>query len=230
MNYNMTSNGAFPLVVFEMNQDEKLKIESGSMAYHNNLVELKGKTNSSSSGASGLIKAFGKSVVTGESMLITEVRCTENGGKIAIAPKSIGAIKELNITEENWRLNDGAFLACDDTVSYKLKKQSLGKAILGGTGGLFVMETYGEGTMLINCFGDMIELEVEPDKPLVIDNEHVLAWTHDLDYTIKSASGTFGFMSGEGLVNEFNGKGKVLVQTRNLSGLASLLSKFLPGK
>jgi len=36
-------------------------------------------------------------------------------------------------------------------------------------------------------------------------------------------SGTFGFTTGEGLVNRFMGEGKVYIQTRNLSSLASAL-------
>ena len=45
---------------------------------------------------------------------------------------------------------------------------------------------------------------------------------------IKAASGMFGFTTGEGVVNEFVGKGKLLIQTRNISGLAGLIRPFIP--
>ncbi|MEQ2561551.1 AIM24 family protein, partial [Sutterella wadsworthensis] len=77
-------------------------------------------------------------------------------------------------------------------------------------------------------FGDIIELEVTPNLPLTVDNNHVLAWSSDLDYNIEIASGTFGFTTGEGLVNTFRGSGKVLIQTRNIASLASEISKFIP--
>ena len=98
----------------------------------------------------------------------------------------------------------------------------------GGTGGLFVMETQGEGDVLIAAFGDILELEVAQGSPITIDNEHVVAWDASLDYAIRVASGTFGFTSGEGLVNEFTGNGKVYIQTRNVHNLADALRPFFP--
>jgi uncharacterized protein (AIM24 family) len=106
-------------------------------------------------------------------------------------------------------------------------RQDVGKAIFAGTGGLFVMETSGTGDLLISSFGDIVELTVEPGKPLTVDNEHVLAWSADLDYNIRIASGMFGFTSGEGIVNEFNGSGIVYVQTRNVRNLAESLQNYL---
>ena len=73
-----------------------------------------------------------------------------------------------------------------------------------------------------------LELEVSPGSPVTVDNEHVVAWDASLDYSIRVASGTFGFTSGEGLVNEFNGNGKVYIQTRNIHNLADALRPFFP--
>ena len=109
-----------------------------------------------------------------------------------------------------------------------MKSQDLGKAVFGGTGGLFVMETQGEGDLLVSAFGDILELEVTEDRPLIIDNEHVVAWESTLDYHLEIASGTFGFTTGEGIVNNFSGHGKVLIQTRNLHSLADAIRVFIP--
>ena len=111
-----------------------------------------------------------------------------------------------------------------------MKKQELGKAIFGGTGGLFVMETEGTGEVLVSAFGDLLELEVRDDRPLTVDNEHVVAWDADLDYELAIASGTFGFTTGEGIVNNFHGNGKVLIQTRNLHSLADAVRVFIPAQ
>jgi uncharacterized protein (AIM24 family) len=139
-----------------------------------------------------------------------------------------GAIRELQLdSNSQWRIADNAFLACESTVSYEMKKQSIGKAIFAGTGGLFVMETKGHGKMLINSYGDLLQLQVNGNEPLIVDNTHVVAWSSTLNYNIRAASGTFGFKSGEGLVNEFNGVGSVFVQTRNIQSLGVILSPFI---
>ena len=231
MKYTKTQSSVFPLVDVTLNQGEQIRIERGSMAYHNGDVTLEGKMNSNGSGGlGGALKAIGRSIVSNESIFITTVTSQKDGAVIGIAPKNPGAVMELTVGPQQWRINDGAFLACDDTVSYDVKTQSLGKAVFAGTGGLFVMETTGQGMMLINAYGDILEFELDGTKPFVVDNTHVVAWSATLDYNIKIASGTFGFKTGEGLVNEFNGVGKVLVQTRNVQSLADMLAPFMPSK
>lgn len=229
MNYELSSGTAYPLVNLTLAKGEQIKIEHGSMVYHNGEIELEGKMNSNGKkGLGGMLSAMGRSMTSGESFFISHVTGLTDNAKIAIAPPSIGSITELEIGgNRNWLLNTGVFLACDDSVSYNMVRQKVSKALFGGTGGLFVMETSGQGTMLVTSFGDLIELDLDGNQPFIIDNEHVVAWESNLSYAIKVASGTFGFTTGEGLVNEFHGAGKVLIQTRNLQGLAGTLSPFI---
>jgi len=228
LNYTLTQSTAFPLAEITLSKGEEVQIEHGSMVYHQGGVTLEGKMNSSEGGFGGLVKAIGRSMVSGESFFITRAKGLNDGAKIAIAPAAPGAIRELQLGEQQWRLNDQAFLACDAGVTYEIKRQSLGKAIFGGTGGLLVMETKGTGSVLINSYGDIQELQVESSNPLIVDNTHVVAWSSTLDYNIKIASGTFGFTTGEGLVNEFHGTGTVLIQTRNIKSLADEINPFIP--
>ena len=109
-----------------------------------------------------------------------------------------------------------------------MKSQNIGKSLLGGTGGFFIMQTQGEGDILVSSFGDILPLEVTPGHPITIDNEHVVAWDASLSYDIHIASGLFGFTTGEGVVNEFRGSGTVLIQTRNIHNLADAIRPFLP--
>lgn len=228
MRYTVTDSHVFPLVEVSLDRGEQILLERGAMVYHNGLVSIEGKMNSNGAGGlGGVVKALGRSMVSGESMFITTATGTENGGKIGIAPGTPGIIRALDIGAEHWRLNDSAFFACDTTVSYAMKRQSVGKAMFGKTGGLFVMETQGNGTMLVSTYGDVIELDLDGSRSITVDNTHVVAWTSSLDYDIKAGSGIFGFKTGEGLVNEFRGRGKVLVQTRNVEALAGILSPYI---
>ena len=228
MNYTVTQSTAFPLAEITLSQGEEIQIERGCMVYHSGDVTLEGKMNSGGSGGlGGLVKALGRSVVSGESVFITRATGMSNGAKIAIAPGAPGAIRELILGAQQWRIRDQAFLACDAGVSYEMKRQSFGKALFGGTGGFFIMESRGSGSMLVSSYGDILELQLSGTKPFVVDNTHVVAWSTTLDYDIKVASGTFGFTTGEGLVNEFRGSGTVLIQTRNVQALAGMLQPFI---
>lgn len=228
MKYQIQGDSDCPLVYVELQKNETIKMERGSMAYLSN-IEIVGKMNSNKKGVGGLLSAVGRSLTSGESMFITHAKGLSDGAYIGIAPSVPGKIQCLRVdASHQYRLNTGAFLCCDESVEYVMKSQSVGKALFGGTGGFFVMETQGQGDVMINAFGDLLTIPVSPDHPVTIDNEHVVAWDANLDYDIHIASGAFGFTTGEGLVNEFHGSGNVLIQTRNIHNFADALEKFLP--
>lgn len=227
MNFNILGDSDCPLVQINLKQGEQVKLERGCMAYVSN-VNLEGKMNTSKKGLGGVLSAIGRSMTSGESFFITQATGLSDSSFVGIAPSIPGKIHRLFVGQKQYRLNTGAFLACDTSVSYAMKSQDLGKAIFSQTGGLFVMETSGQGDVLVSSFGDLLEMQVTPDRPLTIDNEHVVAWDASLNYTIRVASGPLGFTTGEGLVNEFHGLGTVLIQTRNLHNLADSLRVFFP--
>ena len=224
MRFVLTGDSDCPIARLALSRGESVKIENGSMVYSRG-VEISGGLNSKKKGLGGVLGAIGRSITSGESMFIT----TATGTEIAIAPPIPGKIVNLQVGgQQQYRLNTGAFLACDATLDYTMVNQGLGRAVFGGTGGLFVMETNGTGTILVSAFGDILSLDVTPESPLVVDNEHVVAWDASLNYNIQVASGMFGFTTGEGVVNSFNGYGRVYIQTRNLQNLAQAMHPYLP--
>lgn len=228
MNFTMTNSTVFPLVEVTLQKGEEIKIESGAMVYHDGNVKLEGKMNSNGAGGiGGALKALGRSMTSGESFFVTSATGLASGAKIGLAPGAPGMIRELQLGAEQWRLNDGAFFACDTSVQYTMQRQKLSGAVFGGTGGLFVMETQGSGNMLISSYGDILEIKLDGTRPFIVDNTHVVAWTTSLQYNIKVASGMFGFTTGEGLVNEFHGSGTVLIQTRNIQALGGMVAPYV---
>lgn len=228
MRFVLTGDSDCPIVRIALAQGESVRTESGSMVYSRG-VEITGGLNTKKKGLGGVFSAIGRSITSGESMFITTATGTAADGEIAVAPPIPGKIVELKLDgAHQYRLNTGAFLACDEGVDYTMVNQGITKALFGNTGGLFVMEVHGEGSLLVSAFGDLLALDVTPGEPLVVDNEHVVAWDADLEYHIEVASGMFGFTTGEGLVNTFNGSGRVYIQTRNLANLAQAMHPYLP--
>ena len=228
MRFVLTGDSDCPIARLALSRGESVKIENGSMVYSRG-VEISGGLNSKKKGLGGVLSAIGRSITSGESMFITTATGTVDDGEIAIAPPIPGKIISLQVGgQQQYRLNTGAFLACDATLDYTMVNQGLGRAVFGGTGGLFVMETNGTGTILVSAFGDILSFDVTPESPLVVDNEHVVAWDASLNHNIQVASGMFGFTTGEGVVNSFNGYGRVYIQTRNLQNLAQAMHPYLP--
>lgn len=228
MRFTLTGDSDCPIARIALSEGESVRTESGSMVYSRG-VEISGGLNSKKKGIGGVFSAIGRSITSGESMFITTATGVASSGEIAVAPAVPGKIVELKIDPANrYRLNTGAFLACDESVEYTMVSQGLSKALFGNTGGLFVMEVEGAGSLLASAFGDILALDVTPGEPLTVDNEHVVAWDAALEYHIEVASGMFGFTTGEGLVNTFTGAGRVYIQTRNLANLAQAMHPYLP--
>ncbi|OUO45230.1 TIGR00266 family protein [Olsenella sp. An285] len=228
MKFVLTGDSDCPIARIALAQGESVRTESGSMVYSRG-VEITGGLNTKKKGLGGVLSAIGRSITSGESMFVTTATGTQSNGELAIAPPIPGKIMELHVdAAHQYRLNTGAFLACDESVDFTMVNQGITKALFGNTGGLFVMELQGEGSVLASAFGDVLALDVVPGEPLTVDNEHVVAWDAGLDYHIEVASGIFGFTTGEGLVNTFTGSGRVYIQTRNLANLAQAMHPYLP--
>lgn len=228
MNYTIDKQMQFPLVNIELEPGEKAYIQRGSMVYHSTSIELNTKVNGSGSGLGKLIRAVGRSMTSGESFWITEAQAHKETGTLAIAPALPGEVLPLQLGEKQYRINDGKFLAMDGSASYSMKKQSIGRAIFSGTGGFFVMTTSGDGTILCNAYGSIKKITLDNDE-ITIDNNHVVAWSTDLDYDIHFDNGFIQSLgTGEGIVNTFKGSGEIYIQSLNLETFAGILNEVIP--
>lgn len=227
MNYTISSNENFPLVEIALERGESAYIQRGSMVYHTPSVRLNTKLNAQGSGLGKLIKAVGRSMVSGESAFITQAISSADDGRLAIAPSMPGQVIALELGVEQYRLNDGAFLAMDGAAHYTLERQSVGRALFGGQGGFFVMTTQGQGVLLANAFGSIKKISLV-NQEMTIDNAHVVAWSTRLDYNIHLENGWLQSVgTGEGVVNTFRGTGDIYVQSLNLETFASHLGAFV---
>ncbi|WP_422803994.1 TIGR00266 family protein [Streptococcus sp. FT1-106] len=227
MKYTIDSNMQFPLVEISLEAGETAYIQQGSMVYHTPSVTLNTRLNGRGSGLGKLMGAIGRSFTSGESMFITQAISNADDGKLALAPSMPGQVIALDLGTKQYRLNDGAFLALDGSAQYKMERQSVGRAFFGGQGGLFVMTTEGEGTLLANSFGSIKKLELNGGS-ITIDNAHVVAWSKDLNYDIHLENGFLQSIgTGEGIVNTFHGYGEIYVQSLNIETFSRVIGNHI---
>lgn len=227
MKYTIDNTIQFPLVEIALEAGEFAYIQQGSMVYHTPSVRLTTKLNGRGAGLGKLLGAVGRSMVSGESMFVTQAVSDANDGVLALAPSLPGQVIALELGEKQYRLNDGAFLALDGSAQYSMERQSVGRALFGGQGGFFVMTTEGQGTLLANAFGSIKKIELN-NQEITIDNAHVVAWSRDLDYDIHLENGFLQSIgTGEGVVNTFRGTGEIYVQSLNLQTFAGQLQNYI---
>jgi uncharacterized protein (AIM24 family) len=112
-------------------------------------------------------------------------------------------------------LEDGLFLACDNTLQHHVVSRSnLSSAVLGGEG-LFNLSLTGNGIAVLESPVPQQELVMFQlqDDCVKIDGNMAIAWSGSLDFTVeKSTKSLIGSaMSGEGFVNVYRGTGSILM-------------------
>lgn len=227
MTYRIDSKMQFPLVEIFLEAGQSAYIQRGSMVFHTPSVTLNTKLNAKESGLGKFFKVVGRSMTSGESALITQAISNADDGRLAIAPATPGQIIALELGVKQYRLNDGAFLALDGSAQYTMERQSLGRAFFGGQGGLYVMSTQGQGTLLVNSFGSIQKIELKQEE-MTIDNAHVVAWSSTLDYQIHVENDFLQSMgNGEEVVNTFSGSGEIYIQSLNIETFAQVIGGHL---
>ena len=84
----------------------------------------------------------------------------------------------------------------------------------------------GPGQIWFGSYGGLVEKEI--DGEYIVDTSHLVAYEPQIKLKLQLAGGLFSsFFGGEGLVTRVEGKGKIWIQTRSLSGLAGWINPRL---
>ena len=171
----------------------------------------------------GFLRALVRKITGGESLFVGEYSC-DREGEVAFSPARPGTVMQRTMAGDTITLTGGSFFACTPGIELSTKFGGL-KSMFSGEG-LFFMECSGTGELFFNSFGSIVEKEI--DGSFVVDTGHVVAWEPGLSYSIRGMGGLKSTMlSGEGLVMEFSGRGKLYLQTRTMGGIASWLTPFV---
>ena len=112
-------------------------------------------------------------------------------------------------------LDDGIFLACDNSIQQKTVMRSNFSSAVAGGEGLFNLCLTGSGIACLECMcpeEELITIELNNDV-LKVDGNMAVAWSPSLSFTTERSSKSIigSGVTGDGLVNVYRGTGKVLL-------------------
>lgn len=223
---------SFAWVRVALEPGEVVQAESGAMVTMTPGLPMRTRLNAGQGGMFRKLMAFFVALVRkfigGESFFVNEFGGAI-GGEVVLAPGLAGDIVHIPMGQATPPIiiQSGAYLASTGTIDTKLKWGGL-RGLFGGEG-LFFMECSGDGDLYINSYGGIIEIPC--NGTYIVDTGHLVAFDADLNFKIKTpGGGVLGFLgSGEGLVMEFRGQGRIWIQSRNVSALVGWVSPMLPG-
>ena len=167
---------------------------------------------------SGILKKY----LGGESLFVNEFRNnTKNTLRVTLVQNTPGEIREVHLKGDSLCLQPGAYVC--STPGVKLGMRYAGMASLIGREGLFKLVVSGTGTVWYGAYGGLIDKEVNGEY--IVDTSHLVAYQPQMKLRVQLAGGVFSSMfGGEGLVTRVEGKGRIVIQTRSMGGLAGWLN------
>ena len=132
-----------------------------------------------------------------------------------------GEIRHRQMDNDVYYLQPGAFLACTSGVTLGLEFAGFVSWI--AREGLFRLKICGSGDLYYGAYGALLEREI--DGEFIVDSSHLVAYEPGIKLKLQLAGGIFSsFFGGEGLVTRVQGKGKIIIQSRSISGLTGWLN------
>ena len=213
-----------PVVVCEVEANETLITEKGSMCWMSPNMKMETTTNG------GIGKAFGR-MFSGESMFQNRYTAQGKEGMIAFASSFPGDILAFEISPGNEIIvQKSGFLASESSVNISVHFQKkIGAGFFGGEG--FIMQKLsGNGIAFVEFDGHIETYELGYGESMIIDTGYLAAMSGSCSIEIESVPGIKNkFLGGEGLFNtRVTGPVKIYLQTMPISSVASSIRPFIP--
>ena len=198
---------------------ESITAEASSMSSMDADLDMQAKFNG------GFISGLLKKYLGGESLLINVfTNNTAQPRRVTLVQGTPGDMMERTLQGDSYCLQPGAYIASQPGV--KLGLQWAGIKSFVAKEGLFRLKVSGTGVVWFGAYGGLMEREI--DGEFIVDSGHLVGYEPGIKLHLQLAAGLFAsFFSREGIVTRLEGKGKIILQSRSLSGLAAWLKPRL---
>ncbi len=224
MKCETTGSPAFSQMEVSLDAGESFMSEAGAMVRMSARITMDVTTRSKGKG--GIMGGL-KRLVSGDSFFLSNYTASGGPGEVVLAPTHMGQVRAIDLDGTSaWLCAGGSYLGNGPGLGIETKWQGM-KGLFTGES-LFFMEATGSGPLIVNAFGQLNELDV--DGAYVVDSGHVVAFETSLDYEITKAGSSWiqSFFAGEGVVMNFKGRGKLLVQSHNPTEFGKAVGPQLP--
>jgi len=212
---------SYSLGIVTLEPGEELQVEGGSM------VSMSSDVTIQTSARGGLLKSLGRALLGGESFFQNTYYAGPNGGEVTVAPALPGDLYLVDLQDESLMVQSGSYVASSDGVEVDTKWG--GAKTFFASEGLIMLRVSGRGKAILSSYGAIHEMNLAVGEKYTIDTGHLVAFSENMGFNVRSVGGLKSTLfSGEGLVVDMTGPGKLLLQTRSTDALLSWLIPKLP--
>lgn len=164
----------------------------------------------------------------GEHFFMNTFIAPEQGGEITIAPQLPGDMLDVAIESgQTYLLKSGAYIASETGINFDTSWGGE-KGFFGGAG-LLLLKVTGHGKLILSAFGAIEERVLTDGQKNTIDTGHIVGFDESVHFDVRGMGNLKStFLSGEGLICELTGPGRVLMQTRSEQAFVDWLRPYFP--
>lgn len=199
---------------------ETVRAEAGAMLAMSPAVAMETSTQG------GVLKGLRRSILGGESFFMNTFTGQADGAELWLAPSLAGDIVAWPI-DGTLFVQSGSYLA--SSAGVEVDSNWGGAKTFFSREGLFMLRVSGRGDVVLSSYGAIHAIDLQPGQTYTVDTGHMVAWTEGVGYAVrKVGSWKSTFFSGEGLVCDLTGPGRIYLQTRSQDAFLGWLIPKLP--
>ena len=220
MDIEIIHRPSYSLAIAKLTPNERIRAEAGAM------VSMSGDVQIETKAEGGILKSLGRAVLGGESFFQNFFVASAAGGEVTLAPELPGDIAVIEMSGSKLMIQAGSYMASESSVELTAKVSV--KAFMSAEG-ISMLEASGTGTLLVSSYGAIFEKILGAGEKYIVDTSHLVAFDGTMAVQPKTVGGMKSTLfSGEGLVVELTGPGKIYIQTRSPQALINWIIPQIP--
>ena len=222
MQHEILYQPSYSLLRVQLKQGESVSAEAGAMVSMSSGVEIETKARG------GVFGALKRSVLGGESFFVNTFKASSDE-EVTFAPSLPGDINAISLQGNTIFAQSGAYIASSPDIQVDTKWG--GAKTFFSKEGFFLLKLSGTGDLFLSSYGAIHQVDLAVGQKYRVDTGHMVAFEESVQYAVTRVGGLKSTMfSGEGLVVELTGPGKIYLQTRSADAFLAWLIPHLPAK
>jgi uncharacterized protein (TIGR00266 family) len=218
---NIVYRPSYSLLQLLMDAGESIRAESGAMVSMTPNVQIE------TAARGGILGGLKRAVLGGESFFMNTFTCQGGPGEMTLAPSLPGDMMHVPLAGGSMFVQSGSYVCSSGDIEVDTSWAGA-RGFFSGEG-LFLLKCTGTGDLFISSYGAIHMVELQAGQQYLVDTGHMVAFEQTITYNVQAVGGLKStIFSGEGLVCNFTGPGRLYLQSRSMDAFLKFLIPKLP--
>jgi len=208
---------SYSMAVVNLAPHEAIRAEVGALVSMTEGITIK------TGAEGGVLAGLSRAVLGGESFFMNLFEAPDWGGQINFAPALPGDMIILQLDDDSLLVQSGSYVA--SSVGITIDTKWSGARTFFASEGFFMLRARGSGLLILSSYGAIHPIDLQAGQRYTVDTGHLVSFTEGIGFNVRMIGGVRATLfSGEGLVVDLTGPGRVYMQTRSTDAFLSWLT------